>query len=142
MRQLIALEDVSVRDILNREEGFSETIYLDTKGIPTGGRGHAFQLGSRLDTEIWEIIFNYDLHIAKAQFNKLNLRHLSPTRKAVCISMIFQLGFHGFMGFKNMRRALRAGDYKRSAEEMLDSLWYKRDTPERALRMYHLMLRG
>ena len=134
--------NVSVRDILDREEGYREEIYLDIYGIPTGGHGHAFQVGSRLPRKIWETIFNYDIHTARQQFNKLNLHHLSPTRQSVCISMIYQLGFDGFSGFKLMLCALRAGDYVTAAAEMLDSLWYKRDTPARAKRMHELMLSG
>ena len=48
---------------------------------------------------------------------------LDPVRKAIIIDMLFNLGLPGLRGFKNMFRALRADNYKRAADEMLDSKW-------------------
>lgn len=138
----VAVSHESLHSMLKFEEGYREKIYLDTKNIPTGGIGHAFQVGSKLPDKIWRLIFAHDVEQAWRKFELLNLNHLSKRRQWVCVAMIFQLGFDGFRGFKRTRRYLRQGNYKEAAMEMLRSKWYKEDTPERALRMSQVMLEG
>ncbi len=132
----------SLHELLDAEEGYSKKIYLDTNGVLTGGRGHAFMEGSTLPDFIWELIFDHDLSEAQRKFDLLNLGHLSERRRWVCVAMIFQLGFGGFKGFERTIRFLRQENYKDAATEMLDSVWAKNDTPERALRMSEMMLVG
>ena len=50
---------------------------------------------------------------------------LNDARRAVVISMIFNLGIQGFTQFRRMRSALDAGDWKATAAEMRDSAWYR-----------------
>lgn len=138
----VAVSYKSIKDLLEKEEGFSKKIYLDTKGIPTGGYGHAFQVGSELPGAIWELIFHHDLGQAREKFETLGLGHLSERRQWVCIAMIYQMGFDGFLGFKETIKYLRKEDYVSASKEMLNSKWAKIDTPERALRMSEVMLHG
>jgi lysozyme len=53
-------------------------------------------------------------------------------------NMVYQLGVRGLLGFRNMLSALRAGDRLAAADHCLDSE-YARQTPERALRVAHLL---
>ena len=53
--------------------------------------------------------------------------------------MIYQLGFHETSEFKNTLAAIKKGDFSTAADEMLDSKWFKVDTPERAYRESEIM---
>lgn len=46
--------------------------------------------------------------------------------------MRFQLGKEGLKSFKKMIEAVKVLDYDGIIREMLDSLWAKKQTPERA----------
>lgn len=138
----VAVSHKSLYDLLEYEEGKKDKIYLDIKGIPTGGIGHAFHVGSKLPKKIWHLIFLNDTQKAWRYFDTLELNHLSIRRQWVCVAMIFQLGFAGFCGFKNTIAFLRQENYKEAAREMLDSKWAKIDTPNRALRMSKMMIDG
>lgn len=50
-------------------------------------------------------------------------KSLDWTRKDVIISMIFNLGFQGFLGFRKMTIAISEGKFEQAATEMLDSKW-------------------
>ena len=54
------------------------------------------------------------------------------------MSMAFQLGVEGLMGFQNMLRAMEAEDWEEAAQHALDSKWATQ-TPERAKRMAKLI---
>jgi len=57
-------------------------------------------------------------------------KKLSDDRKAVLISMWYQLGINKLSGFSATLKALSAKDYNTAAKEMLDSLAAKQ-TPKR-----------
>ena len=61
-------------------------------------------------------------------------RRLSETRQIILMSMAFQLGVRGLLGFVRTLNFLRAGAYGPAADEMLDSVWARTDSPERARR--------
>ena len=106
-------------------EGYSESIYLDTKGVPTGGWGHAVTVGSKLPKAIWEAIYQYDLENAKADYAKLGL-DLDPIRKEVMLDLLHNMGFGGVQEFKLMLAALKKKDWPEAARQLLDS-GYKLD---------------
>lgn len=66
---------------------------------------------------------------------------LSDARRAVLIGMAFQMGLKGLMNFANTLAAVKAGDYDKAANGMLNSLW-ARQTPARARRMATQMRTG
>lgn len=138
----IAVSYRSLESLLTAEEGHSDSIYPDSKGIPTGGRGHAFYIGSKLPTEIWDLIFEHDINEAWGGFYTLGLTNLSRRRKWVCVAMIFQLGLKGFKGFRKTIEFLKQENYEYAAKEMLNSKWARVDSPARALRMSEIMLKG
>lgn len=65
-------------------------------------------------------------------------RGLSDVRRAVLLSMAFQLGTGGLLKFMNMLRAAEKGQWAEAAEGMRHSLWY-RQTPARAERLAKAM---
>lgn len=66
---------------------------------------------------------------------------LDPIRRKVVIDMRYNLGPTRFRGFKKMIAALAAGDYKRAADEMVDSAWYHQ-IGTRARRLVEMMRTG
>jgi lysozyme len=67
---------------------------------------------------------------------------IDDVRQAVILCMAFQLGVNGVANFKRMIAALRIRDYITASIEMLDSDWARKQTPERAQRMAHIMRSG
>lgn len=53
-------------------------------------------------------------------------------------NMIYQMGVHGVLKFRNMWKHLKAGDWEMAAVEALNSRW-ARQTPNRANRVATLM---
>jgi len=66
---------------------------------------------------------------------------LDPVRRKVVLDMRFNLGPGGFRGFRKMIAALARGDYKRAADEMVDSAWYHQ-VGIRARRLVEMMRTG
>lgn len=62
-------------------------------------------------------------------------------RQALLLSMAYQLGVGGLLGFRRMLYALRDGDYGRASVDMLDSKWATQ-TPQRAERTADAMISG
>lgn len=67
---------------------------------------------------------------------------IDDVRQGVLLCMSYQLGVRGVANFKRMCAALRIRDYSTASIEMLDSEWYRRDTPKRAERMARIMKTG
>jgi lysozyme len=157
---------VTARDLIKREEGCRLVPYLDSKGLLTIGYGHCLErrplpesITNRLAAlgyghwrderrpwpqEIADDLFAIDCQEVEEDV----LRHidvaqeLNEPRYAVLLSMAFQMGTLGVLGFRKMLAALRAKDYALAAIEMLDSDWHFKDSPERARRHADIMRTG
>lgn len=100
---------------------------LETKGI---SREEALFLLRNDIKEIERALSKYDWYTK-----------LDPIRQKVLIDMCFNLGLAGLLQFKRMIAALAAGDYKRAADEMVDSAWYHQ-VGTRARRLVEMMRTG
>ena len=69
---------------------------------------------------------------ADSVYNALNLN-----QKAALTDMAFQMQTKLFT-FKDMQSALKAGNFEKAREEMLDSKWAREDSPNRAKRIADL----
>ena len=72
------------------------------------------------------IMFEADIYHASNEYLKLpweKVKNLNQNRRRVIVEMIFNLGLGGVLGFKRMWGAIMAGDFKRAADEMIDSEW-------------------
>jgi lysozyme len=65
--------------------------------------------------------------------------NIGNTRKAVLVSMVYQLGWTGFLGFRNMILAIEGGDFNTASREMLNSKAAKQ-VPNRFRRNANMML--
>ena len=123
------LEEVS--DMIKRHEGSGYNklrnrfeVYLDTEGVPTGGWGHAFHVGSELPLDVCLRLFNHDFNTAIDDAEYIQKKYdfdLDSVREGVLIDMAFQLGRSGLMKFKKMLAALCIDDFDEAAAQILDS---------------------
>ena len=135
-----------LKDHLRSEEGYSSEIYLDTRGFQTIGIGHLvkpsdkFVLGKRYSRKVIEKIFDYDVKICVQDAYNL-CKDLDINEEAILIvaHMCFQLGRTKTAKFKKMFEALAKKDYVTAGFEMEDSLWAKKHTPARAMRLSEQM---
>ncbi len=67
--------------------------------------------------------------------------HLNDARKAVMLSIVYQIGVYGLLKFKKLLAALETASYGRAADEMLNSL-AARQTPARWKRNAEQMRTG
>ncbi len=134
------MTDSEIQKMIKWHEGYNQTVYLDIVGIPTGGYGHAFNVGSTLPDAVWELIFRYDYTQAVNDYEVLDLQ-LDPVRKAVVIDMLFNLGLPRMLKFKNTLAAMRAGDWEAAAQGMENSKWYGQ-TRTRAVELVRMMRTG
>ena len=140
------LNEVSI-SILKFEEGFSENPYYCSEGYPTIGIGqrigpkdhplhnYSFKCPTPV-AESWcsveverlsELLSKYDWYISCSQ-----------NRKAIFISMAYQLGINGLLKFKKMLAAVQDEDWDVAYMEGLDSVWAKK-TPKRAKRQMQVI---
>tara|TARA_B100001063_G_C16697440_1_gene520636 strand:+ start:568 stop:1164 length:597 start_codon:yes stop_codon:yes gene_type:complete len=69
------------------------------------------------------------------------MAELSPVRQRVLLDMAFNLGISGLLKFKRTLKAIRAKQYEKAAEMMLDSRWATQ-VGQRAKRLSRMMATG
>lgn len=128
---------------LKYEEGHRLLPYLDTKGIYTISYGFTSIKGVKVSQftpmlsefeeleTLYEHIFNA-LNIAMRYVN--NFCELSDIRQEVLINMAYQMGTR-LLNFTKTKMYIEQRNFNRASNEMLDSDWYRIDSPNRAKRM-------
>ena len=137
-----------LKNYLRSEEGYKDNVYLDSRVFKTIGIGHLvkpsdnFISGKRYSRKQIEKIFNYDVEICVQDAYNL-CKDLDINEEAILIvaHMCFQLGRTKTAKFKKMFEALAKKDYVTAGFEMEDSLWRKKHTPARAMRLSEHMKR-
>ena len=129
-----------IMEMIKAHEGYSETVYLDTEGVSTGGYGHAFIVGSKIPHKVASELFWHDVHQAIGDYGTLGLE-LDPVRRGVLIDMLFNLGITKLRKFVRFLSALRAGDYDDASLEMMDSKWAGQ-VKGRAVKLAEMMRTG
>ena len=115
-----------------RDEGFRGTSYKDTVDIWTVGYGSTRLFGVPVKettictTEQARAQLRADLYQAIIDCEKLfdTWETLDSIRQEILVNMCYNLGSVGLSNFRNMRSAIRHQEWKRAAEEMVDSKWY------------------
>ena len=135
-----------IAEMIKRDEGYSAIVYKDTEGVLTVGYGHALHVGSTVPLTVINDLFRADFRRVMEDFDRLcdihpGVKELFGGRKAVIFSMLFQLGYKGTLGFKNMLEAVDNKLYATAASEIRDSLMAKQ-TPHRADRYAQMMETG
>ena len=113
---------------LKRHEGCVLHPYRDHIGYLTIGYGRlidtALDGGISQDEADLMLSNDFDKYLAEAQKVKV-FEKLNNARKAVIISMIFNLGLPRFLLFKNFIRAMEKDNFSQASSEMLSSKWAK-----------------
>jgi lysozyme len=128
-----------VKQSIIAHEGKVNKIYKDHLGNATFGIGHLVLPTDDLeegveypDEKIMEI-FEKDFEISKEGANLfIPEENIHPTAFGIVIEMCFQLGLPRLQKFKRFHYHLNKCEYEESAAEMLDSVWAKKQTPNRA----------
>lgn len=161
------MDNTLLRQLLIDEEGKNLNAHL-VKGVWHIGIGHNLEI-TQEDAEIailgeyddpsqlsiteeeCDALFDLDVLDAiedvSAVFSASELEALGETRRAIILSMMFQIGSIG--KFKNFIKNVKAGDFAAASLEMIyanpktqrHSLWYKQ-TPERCQRAAEAMKIG
>lgn len=108
---------------LTRSEGRKTKPYVDTVGKITIGIG--WNLTDRgLPDKIIEELFELSLSEATLEAERIPVySKLNPARKTVLIDMVFNMGLHSVLQFKNTLACLALGQWDAAAENMLRSDW-------------------
>ena len=133
----------SVEELLIREEGEKLSAYQDSEGYWTIGIGRLIdeRKGGHISHDEALYLLKNDINriaeylVYYSWFSKLN-----EVRKAVIISMCFQVG--SLKDWPKFRAAMTEGNYHDAAKEMLDSKVAKEIAPLRWNRAASMMLSG
>ncbi len=138
------MTDDQIKAMIQGHEGYEDHVYLDSLDKPTCGWGHLLAVGTKVPSAASEAFFDQDFNVAKADYLSMMLQYgldLNPTRRAVLVDMLFNMGLTRVRRFVLMIKALQAEDYNLAAEEMVDSRWY-RQTKSRAKELVKMMREG
>ena len=131
------------RSLVMYHEGLELFPYKDAVGKTTIGYGR--NLSDRgVSPDEAEYLLENDLRIALIDAQALLGAHwdgLSDNRKAVLVDMALNLGKPRLAAFVEFLEALKAGDYERAADEMMDSLW-ARQVRRRAVALTKIIREG
>jgi len=113
-------------DLVKLHEGVVSHAYEDSRGYLTIGVGRL--IDKKLNGGLSEDEINYLLanDIKRCEDEAMLYpfyARLDEARKAVIISMLFNLGKPNFDKFQNLQAALLVGDYRLAAAGMLRSRW-------------------
>lgn len=110
---------------LRRHEGIELKPYKCTSDKLTIGVGRNLEDVGISEAEAEYLLMN-DLSRFMKMANEFDwYAGLNDARKAVIISMLFNLGRGGFNKFLKFKQALAEGDHLTASREMLDSRWAK-----------------
>lgn len=138
--------EMSIKKIIEFEEGFRDYPYLCSEGYVTIGYGTKLHKDRGLNPKDFPIMVDKEIatkmlemkvravvaRITTGIYADVFMRQPEAVQN-VLVSMAYQMGYKGLLKFKNMWKALDSGNYHVAAEEALDSLWAKQ-TPARAQR--------
>ena len=125
-----------LRKELEVDEGVKYEIYNDHLGYPTFGIGHLVrdtdpEAGAAVGTPVTEdrVIeaFNEDVETVLSDCAILydDFDDLPEEAQLIIANMMFNLGRPRLTKFKGMKAGVDARDWKKAADEMIDSAWYR-----------------
>jgi lysozyme len=143
------MDEGKLTELLHRDEGVVDEIYLDHLGYKTFGAGHLAKesdpeftqaVGTKVSSERINECFREDLRTTLFDCERLypHFYELPENAQMVIASMAFNLGRPKLSKFKNMKAAVDAGDYVEASAQMLDSRWAQQ-LPNRSARLAKMM---
>jgi lysozyme len=140
-------------DIIAKEEGYRETPYYDHLGFPTVGYGRLLGPRHSALSNYTGVIYersermwlrcHIDATVKAILSSSIKDAYLkcNDERKAVLVSMAYQLGVKGLSRFKKTLGFIEDGLFDCASLEMIESKWADQ-TPERAERHADIMQSG
>ena len=124
-----------MKDLLNRikhHEGFRKSVYKCTEGYDTIGYGFAIK-DLEMDEDIAEeiLIRKVEKLIKRVRKRFDWLDSVQREVQGILVEMSYQMGLSNVSKFKKALHAMQMLQWKKAADEMLDSRWAKQ-TPNRA----------
>lgn len=119
-----------LKRLLRAEEGMEP----GNPGVHVG-YGHRLPLDLDAAEALLDVAARRALADAEAVLEPAAWASLSRARRVVLASMAYQLGRAGLRAFDDFLPAVRAGDWAKAADEMLNSKWAREDSPARARRL-------
>ena len=113
-------------ELVKTHEGVVKHAYADSRGYLTIGCGRLIDktLGGGLSDDEIDYLLSNDMQRCEDEAVTYSFyAKLDEARKAVIISMLFNLGKPNFDKFQNFQAALLVGEYRLAASEMLQSRW-------------------
>lgn len=137
---MINIKD-AIRARLVKAEGRTNKPYIDTVGKITIGVG--WNLSDKgLPDDIVEDLLNRSIVDAIDEAQKIPVfAKLNPPRKVVIIEMVFNMGLHNVLGFRNTLDMINRGDFAGAAQNMLKSKWAEQ-VGNRAVELARIMQDG
>jgi len=127
---------------LRRDEGLRLVPYKDTLGNLTIGVGRNLT-GVGISIEEAEYLLGNDIYRAIAALASQIpwAQSLDDARYGVLVNMTFNLGIGSLLGFERFLAAMKVGDWKTAAHDMLQSKWAEQ-VGERAQRLAQQVISG
>ena len=133
---------MTVYDLLEKDEGMVDHIYF-INSIPHIGVGHNCVTGPRLTPAAMRMILKDDVagFLVKIERDVEGWAKLNDARQAVILSIAFQCGYAGLLGFVKMLQAVALGDFLGAAREIRNSTLAHQNV-ERTARLAAMMETG
>lgn len=133
---------LKLKQLLVNHESIKNFPYTDSTGHLTIGIGRNLIDRGISTTEAFYLLDDDIAYFTDKLNHYLNFFYkLDENRQIALIDMCFNIGIQGFLNFTQMILALEAGDYSRSADEMLNSKWAEQ-TGHRAITLANIVRTG
>jgi len=119
---------------LAKFEGYSEKVYLDSRGVKTVGYGTNIEarklnyaVGARINSSTLNKFASDDIIKYEAICRKYitNFDSLSDAAKEISFGLAYNVGEGGFIKFKRFRANISERNYSAAAKELSQSVWAK-----------------
>jgi lysozyme len=126
---------MGIKDYIKKNEGLRLRPYLCAAGKLTIGYGRNLEDLGISEREA-ELLLENDISRCFDElcdiFGGDAVYELTYRRTMGLVDMIFNLGKTRFLSFERMIQAVKDRDFDRAADEIIDSLYYRKDTTHRA----------
>jgi len=128
-----------LRQQLVIDEGVKYELYLDHLSLKTCGIGHLcredepefdLEIGTQITEDRCTELFEEDIKSVIKDCKKVfeDWDDMDEEVKQICANMMFNLGLPRFSKFRKTINNIISKNYKKAAEEMRDSRWYRQVT--------------
>ncbi len=132
----------NLRSLILNHEGLKLKPYTDTTGNLTIGIGRNLEGRGISEAESFFLLENDLKEIEEQLIKHYWFVALDKVRQEVIIELVFNVGLTRALGFKKMIEALKSLEYRKAADELLDSAWTKQVGERRSNSLYSRLLTG